>query len=59
MPRASLWGWREVSLKVKINVFNAVALPVLLYGVTAWALTKTEERRLDALGMSMMRSLRY
>ena len=31
--------------------------PVLLYGATAWALTKTEERRLDAFEMGMLRSI--
>ena len=32
-------------------------LPVLLYGATAWVLTRTEERRLDAFEMGMLRSI--
>ena len=52
-----LWGRRDVSLKVKMKIFNAVVLPVLLYGATAWALTRTEERRLDAFEMRMLRSI--
>ena len=52
-----LWGRRDVSLKVKMKVFNAVVLLVLLYGATAWALTRTEEKRLDSVQMKIMRSI--
>ena len=52
-----MWGRREISLKIKMKVFNAIVIPVLLYGATAWALTRTEERRLDAFEMGMLRSI--
>ena len=55
--RRRLWGRRDVSLKVKMKVFNTVVLPVLLYGATTWALTKTEEKRLDAFEMRMLRCI--
>ena len=35
MLRRRLWGRREVSLKVKMKIFNAVVLPVLMYGPTS------------------------
>ena len=57
MLRRRLWGRREISLKVKMKIFNAVVLPVLMYGATSWALTRTEERRLDAFEMGMLRSI--
>ena len=57
MLRRRLWGRREVSLKVKMKIFNAVVLPVLMYGATSWALTRTEEKRLDAFEMGMLRSI--
>ena len=57
MLRLGLWRRTQISLKVKIKIFNAVVLPVLLYGATAWALTRTEESRLDALEMAMLRSI--
>ena len=52
-----LWGRREISVKVKMRIFNAVVLPVLLYGATAWALTRTEESRLDSFEMGMLRCI--
>ena len=57
MLRQRMWGRREISLKVKMKVFNAILMPVLLYGATAWALTKTEEKRLDAFEMGMLRNI--
>ena len=55
--RKRLWRRREISLRVKMKIFNAIVLPVLLYGATAWALTRTEENRLDALEMGMLRTI--
>ena len=55
--RQRLWRRREISLTVKMKVFNAIVLPVLLYGATAWALTQTEQNRLDALEMGMLRTI--
>ena len=40
-----------------MKIFNIIVLPVLLYGATAGALTKTEEKRLDAFEMGMLRSI--
>ena len=39
------------------QIENTVVLPVLLYGATAWALTRTEMRRLDAFDMGMLRNI--
>ena len=46
-----------MSVTVKMKIFNAFVLPVLLYGATALALTRTEERRLDSFKMGMLRSI--
>ena len=32
--RRRLWRRREISVKVKMKIFNAVVLPILLYGAT-------------------------
>ena len=44
-------------MKMKMKVFNAKVLQVLPYGATAWSLTRTEERRLDAFTMRMLRNI--
>ena len=57
MLRQRMWGRREISLKIKMKIFKAIVLPVLLYGASAWALTITDERRLIAFEMAMLRSI--
>ena len=57
MLRQRMWGRREISLKIKMKVFNTITIPVLLYGATAWALKKTGERRLDTFEMGMLSSI--
>ena len=57
MLRPRMWGRTEISLKVKMNVFNVIVLRVLMYGATAWALTRREEIRLDAIEIGMLRSI--
>ena len=42
--------------KVKMRIFKALVLPVLLYGATAWAVTRTNKNRLNALEIGMLRS---
>ena len=48
---------REISREIKMRPFNAVVLPILLYGATSWTLTRTEERRLDSFEMKLLRRL--
>ena len=55
MLRRRLWGRIETSLKMKMKIFNAVVLPVLMQGAISLALTRTEERRLDAFEVGMLR----
>ena len=57
MLRQREWGRKEISLKVKLEIFNAILSPVLLYVATAWVLTKTEERRLDSFEMGTLRNI--
>ena len=40
-----------------MKIFNAVVLLVLLYGATVLALTRTEETRLDAFELGMLRNI--
>ena len=47
MLRRRLWGRSEKSLKVKMKISNTVVLPLQCF---------TEERRLDAFEMGMLRS---
>ena len=55
--RPSQWGRKEISLKVKLNILNAVELPVPLYDATPWTPTLTNEKRPDACEMRMLKCI--
>jgi hypothetical protein len=40
-----------LSKNVKIKIYRAIILPVVLYGCETWSLTLREERRLRVLGI--------
>ena len=46
-----LWGRREVSLKVKMKIINAVVMPLLTYAASTWAMTRSEENKMETLKM--------
>ena len=54
-PRRRLWKRRDACLNVKMKVFDAIVLLVLLYSATAWATTPTESRSLNGFEMRMLR----
>ena len=43
MLQQRLCGRREISVKVRMKIFNAVVLHVLMYGPTSWGLTQAEK----------------
>jgi len=42
-----LWGVRDMPLKIKIAIYQAVVLTTLLYGCQTWTLCRRSIRRLD------------
>ena len=52
-----MWGRKEISLRVKIKVFNAIVIPMLFYGAIASTLTMTEERILDVFETDLLKSI--
>ena len=51
-----LWRNKDVSTKVKCQVYRAVVLSTLLYGTETWAIYKAQVHKLTAF---MMKHLRY
>ena len=44
MLRPRMWSRTEIILKVKMKVFNAIVLAVLMYGATTWVLINKNRR---------------
>jgi len=48
---------REISREAKATVFEAVAIPTLIYGCKVWVLTEREKSRLQVTEMRMLRKI--
>jgi Reverse transcriptase (RNA-dependent DNA polymerase) len=53
-----MWRTNSVSIKTKLRLYNALVIPVLLYGSECWCLRKEDERRLLVAEMSWLRRIR-
>lgn len=48
---------RDMSLKQRLQVFDSVITAAMLYGCTAWAMTKEREQQIHTIQMKMMRAI--
>ena len=46
-------GSRELSNRVKVEVYNAMEKPMVMYGCESWVLRETEKTRLQATEISV------
>ena len=45
----SIFKSRDITLKTKVCLVNAMVFPVGMYGCESWTVKKAERRRVDAL----------
>ena len=57
IDRLSIIWKSDLTDKMKRSFFQAVVVPILLYGCTTWTLTKRLERRLDGNYTRMLRAV--
>src|SRR6218665_2699607 len=53
-----MWKARSISLKIKMKLYWALVLPVLMYGSECWTLRKEDETRLLVPEMAWLRRIR-
>ena len=54
---SNIWKRRSLSLKVKIQMYQAIVISTLLYGSETWNLTQQQEDQLDAFGHKALRRI--
>ena len=54
-----IWRSREISLKIKFNLYNSLIQYTLLYGCETWTLLEESKERLNALNLSHMLNITY
>ena len=52
-----VFGSRELSKKAKVEVYNAMVVPMLTYVCESWVQREREKTRLQASGMSVLRKI--
>ena len=52
-----VFGSRELSTKAKVEVYNAMVVPMMTYGCESWVLREREKTRLQASEMSVLRKI--
>jgi Domain of unknown function (DUF6451) len=52
---AKIWRSKEISLELKVQIFQTTCLAILLYGCEAWVLTKQMCNSLDSFATSCYR----
>lgn len=52
-----LWGIKRMSIHIKMQVYNAYVLPVLLFGAETWALTQKQVQLLERVHSSCLRQM--
>lgn len=53
----NIWNCRKLALKIKVRVFEAMVIPVLMYGSECWTLRKQDEQRILVTEMCWLRKI--
>ena len=48
---SKIWKSPSISLRTKVKVYEAIVIPVFLYGVECWQLRKNDEKKILATEM--------
>ena len=55
--RAKVFGNRGLSWKAKMQVYNAMVVPMMTYGCESWVLREKEKATLQAAEMNVLRKV--
>ena len=55
--RNPLWNRREISIRTKMRIFNAVIMSILLYGGETWTILKNDSSRLETFQLRCLRCI--
>ena len=55
--KKKVFGSRELSWKAKVEVYNAVVVPMMTYGCESWVLREKKEVKLQATEMNVLRKV--
>ena len=54
---ANIWNCNRLAMGIKVQVYKAMVLPVLIYGSKSWTMRKQDENRVLVAEMSWLRKI--
>ena len=54
---SNIWNCRKLALAIKMKVFKAMVIPILMYGSECWTMRKQDEKRILVTEMSWLRKI--
>ena len=55
--RGSIWSNHSISRQLKVRIYQALILPIAIYGSESWTLRKSDCQKLEAFEMRCLRSI--
>ena len=55
MLNEPVWKRKELSRRTKLRIYNAILVPILVYGSETWVLNKQQESAIQAVEMRVLR----
>ena len=55
--KKSVWSRRDISVKLKLRLYNVLILPIAIYGSETWSLKQIDTKTLSVLENSCLRAI--
>ena len=55
--KEKIWSRKDISMKLKIRLYNALIIPIATYASETWTILRDDERRLNVFEMRCLRSI--
>ena len=53
----SIWSRSDISIKLKVRLYNALILPIAIYASETWTLLEVDKRKLEVFEMRCLRAI--
>ena len=55
--KKGIWSRRDISVKLKLRLYNALILPIAIYGSETWSLTQRDTKKLSVFENNCLRAI--
>ena len=55
--KQNIWSRKDISTALKVRLYNALILPIAIYGAETWSMTKSDTKKLHVFENNCLRSI--